>query len=823
MQRTHLTRSRGGALVAALVLAAASIVLSQPSQQAITLLSNSQVETAFVPPAGAPAIARDYREFAGARLGEPTEPEVFTLQFNQATKLTAISASNDFHVSGSTCIEGHAYTGGDRCSVWVVFTPQGPGHRTGKLTVSHTGSAEPFLVPTGGTGFGPVVSFIPAQISTVPGTYPSGTGLLNNPNSLAVDGGDNLYIADTSNNLVRYIDSSGTISTIAGGGTHAAATYSGAASTVSLNLPMTVAVDFFGNAFVADYNNNVVREITIGNYVYPQVGGGTGATTACTVAAPCVGTALSISPPSGLAIDAAGFLFIDSSASGNPHILEDNIWSAHPGVGTVYFDGHTGSTNNFSIAVDAYDDLYRSFFSAAAAGVTAQCYILGQNPAENQSIAGGHTWVVAGTRSCGFSGDGGLASGAEISFQTGGFAFDAAGNFYFADSANDRVRRIDEATGIIHTIAGTGGISYAGDGGPATSAPINQPIGLAVDSHGDVYTTHLVPASSINHALLRQIGPAGALSFPLQGLGTTSPVQTIIVSNTGNNALNFTKINLNTSANAIEFGVDPFTTTCAFPSTLPAGQSCLIGVFFVPQGVGARTGSISFSDNTVTGMNTIQLTGSGGLPAQVYAAPSTLTFPATAVGVTSASLSSTLSNLGGVPFSISGYSFVGGATGDFAQTHTCGATVAGGASCTLNVTFRPTGTGERTTTLVVATSAGQGTVTLIGNSGSAAVVPSSITLDSAANPVIQGRLVTFRSQVTSVSSVAPTGVVQLREGSIVLGQASLSAGSATFTLPRLATGQHTLTAWYLGDSMHAPSESPSISQSVVAPPRPLLP
>ena len=817
MQRTQLTRSWAGILAAVLVLATAPFALAQASQQSITLVSNSKVEAAFVPPAGAPAFAQNYREFTSAKLGKPTEPELFTLQFNQGTKLTSLSASNDFHVSATTCTEGHVYISGDQCSVWVVFTPTGPGHRTGRLTVSHSASVEPFTVPTGGNGYGPVVSFIPALITTVPGTYPSGVGLLNAPAGLTVDGGNDLYIADSGNNLLRYIDSSGVISTVAGGGTNAAPNYFGPATSVRFNIPSAVAVDFFGSAYVADSGNNVVRQVPFSGTVLPAVGSGTGATTHCSVAAPCFPTSVAIYPPSGLAIDSAGNLFVNSISGGSFYMLEDNVWGGvAPALSTVHYHGAGSSGNNASLGIDAYGNLYHGTFSPAIAGFPVECNIIGQSSAYSQGT-GGLTWVVAGSRSCGFSGDGGLAVGAEISNLTGNLAFDAAGNLYFADSNNNRIRRIDEATGIIHTVAGNGATGYSGDGGPATAAPIRQPLGIAVDSLGDVYTTDLVPVSSVNHAVLRKIGPAGALSFPVQGLGTTSPTQTVTVSNTGNAALNFTKINfpVGSNANVSEFSLDPNTTTCAFPSTLPAGQTCYLGVAFSPQGLGARTGSITISDNTATGLNTIQLTGTGAPPAQAVFTPTTLTFPTTSVGITGAAIPSTLSNPGGLPLTITGYSFAGNNTTDFAQTHTCGATVAVGASCTVNVTFTPSATGVRGTTLLVATSAGTAYLTLVGNN-SAAAIPSKVTLASKANPVPIKQAVVLTSQVASKSSTPPTGQLQLKEGSKVLATATLSAGAATFKLTTLPTGTHPLTAWYLGDKLHAPSQSTAINQ-VVAP------
>lgn len=93
------------------------------------------------------------------------------------------------------------------------------------------------------------------------------------------------------------------------------------------------------------------------------------------------------------------------------------------------------------------------------------------------------TTLIAGTGVYGFSGDGGPATAARIA--AGGMAFDSSGNLYFADSINHRVRKIAASTGIITTIAGTG---TAGDTeGPATSAQLTSPRGVAVDAAGNVY------------------------------------------------------------------------------------------------------------------------------------------------------------------------------------------------------------------------------------------------------------------------------------------------------------------------------------------------
>src|SRR5215475_11840805 len=98
-------------------------------------------------------------------------------------------------------------------------------------------------------------------------------------------------------------------------------------------------------------------------------------------------------------------------------------------------------------------------------------------------------WIITtaiGTGDKGFAGDGGPATAALLN---GPFdvAFDAAGNLYFSDTFNQRVRRVDASTGVIATIAGNGEQGYGGDGGPATAASLNEPYGILIDRAGNLF------------------------------------------------------------------------------------------------------------------------------------------------------------------------------------------------------------------------------------------------------------------------------------------------------------------------------------------------
>src|SRR6266852_2526216 len=118
-------------------------------------------------------------------------------------------------------------------------------------------------------------------------------------------------------------------------------------------------------------------------------------------------------------------------------------------------------------------------------------------------------WIITtavGTGDKGFAGDGGPADAALLN---GPFdvAFDAAGNLYFSDTFNNRIRRVDARTGVISTVAGNGDKGYSGDGGPATAAALNEPYGIVLDRAGNIFT-----ADRLNRRVRRIDAAAGIIT-----------------------------------------------------------------------------------------------------------------------------------------------------------------------------------------------------------------------------------------------------------------------------------------------------------------------
>jgi streptogramin lyase len=127
-------------------------------------------------------------------------------------------------------------------------------------------------------------------------------------------------------------------------------------------------------------------------------------------------------------------------------------------------------------------------------------------------FAPGVIQTVVGTGEKGYAGDGGPASQALLN-EPFMCAFDTQGNLYVAEAMNHCVRRIDQGTGIITTVAGTGRQGYTGDGGPATQATMNQPYSLQIDSNGDIYIVDRL------NAVIRKVEAATGLITTVAGTG----------------------------------------------------------------------------------------------------------------------------------------------------------------------------------------------------------------------------------------------------------------------------------------------------------------
>lgn len=299
------------------------------------------------------------------------------------------------------------------------------------------------------------------------------------PTGITIDASGNLYVADYGNNKIRKITPDGTVSTVAGNGT--AGSINETDTLATFNEPTGVAIDAAGNLYVADSGNDLIRAITPAGVVTTLAGGDT-------TGSAINGTGINASffDPVGVAADASGNVYV-ADAGDN---LIRKVTSG--GVVTTFAGNLVSGTSTASAFNNPTDVALDASGNVFVAGYLTNTIF--------KVTSSGAISTFAGTGAIGA--DNGAASAASF-YYPNSVATDAAGNVYVSDGINNLIRKITP-DGTVSTLAGSGTAGAIDSTG--TAASFNDPAGLVVDAAGNVYV-----ADSGNN-LIRKITPAGVVT-----------------------------------------------------------------------------------------------------------------------------------------------------------------------------------------------------------------------------------------------------------------------------------------------------------------------
>lgn len=718
--------------------------------------------------------------------------------------LTGGASGLDFSKgSGSSTCESASVTAGGTCTESVTFTPAYPGLRLGAVELLDGSNHVLGINYLSGVGAGGLDVLSPGNLLTVAGelhTYsPFNDGVLattahlDQPSGVALDGNENVYIADKLHNAVRMVCSSnsasfagtpcahaGYIITIAGNGTLEGGYTgdTGLATAATLNEPSGIAVDGAGNVYIADTTNNVIRKIVAATGIIATVAGDH---TAGYAGETQLATAAELNGPMGVTLDAQGNLYIADTENHRIRRVDAVTGiittAAGNGVGTYSGDGGLATSASIYLPYAVAFDLFGNMYIPDSGNHRVRLVL----------ASDGLISTVAGT---GNPGNGTCTNGnptSEDLKNPSGVALDAASNLYIADTADECIRKTNSTATTMTTIAQSNLSSLVA--GNLVSTAVYAPIGIAVDGRGNVFYADsldmVVDVIQSNLALLDYL-PTPVL----EGEQSAAPLPQI-VENDGYGGAQVTSVTANSADNS---ALDVATTTCVAPPVmgLTQDEDCTINAFFAPSAIGNPLfGNVYVSGNTVNDEN---------LPLDIVLVGDGAAFT---ISLTSAPNPSAFGT--SVAFTATVKAGSGTATGNVTFTDSLN----GGTATTLGTVSL---TGGQAIYNTSALAVGVHTITATyGTDNSPATVPQTVyektstTLTAApASPSTLGTNVVFTANVSALNgagapvagTVTFTDSVATFTGNAVPVTVNGATGTASFTATNLAQGPNVITATF---------------------------
>ncbi len=649
---------------------------------------------------------------------------------------------------------------------------------------------------------------------------PATQATISQPCGLAIDGAGNLYFADSGNAIIRRIDAiSGIITTVAG--TPSAPGYSGdgsAATSAELSSPRGLTFDAAGDLFVADTNNNVIREVAVGTGTISTVAG-TGIAGYSTDGV--LATGAQLNSPWTVSIGADNAFYIADLGNNRVRKVTSGVISTVAGTGNRGFSGDAGAATSAelndptSVILDPAGNLYIADS--------------GNNRVRKVYNDTGYIETLAGNDSEQFSGDTGPANNASL-YAPYALFFGQSGNLFVADTLHNRIRRILASPfALVYPVMRVGktsapqieGLENDGNDSLSVASPVFNNAALNSATTTCVFTTAIAPSALCNLGV----------EFAPTSVGSNVTGSVTLNSNAGNSP---TVINVSGQV----LSVEPTTTSLTSSVNPSILNQSVTFTATVASADPSRSGPVTFLDGTTAICSNVALS-SGSATCTT----STLALGQHNITASYAGDTNNASSVSAVLAQVVKYQ------------PTLVLTVAPNpASVSQNVTMTLTATaptGTPTGTVLFFDGNAQLTSQSLNGSGVATYsttqltparhnlyaqyagdandsagqsnsvdeaitqLSTTTTATSSSSTIFVGAPVTFTATVSNASSSTPTGTVQFMEGSTVLGAATLDgSGHGTLTLSTLSPGTHSIVSSYLGDTDNSGSTSAAFVQTV---------
>jgi sugar lactone lactonase YvrE len=564
--------------------------------------------------------------FPATNVGSSSAPQNLMLQTTTTesiTGFTVLLSQGDKQEYTVGAVTGCAVDGvtsnqaGTICTLSITFKPGYPGLRPVPLqAVTSAGNVN---IALNGLGVAPLAAITPGTISTIAGELsapncnaysgPALQGPICNPSAGAVDAVGNVYVAAFYSNTVDKIDTNGNITVIAGTGAGGLSGVGGPATSATFDRPSDVVIDPAGNIYFAAETAEQIFKIDATTKILTSIAGNgiegySGDNGPATMA--------SFNRPEGLALDPQGNLYVEDqdnnlirkiNTAGIITTVAGNPATINQGLPTYGGDGGPATQAGLALCCQGVYASYDSIFVDPGGNL----YIGDSGHHVVRKVTtDGIIHTIAGNNALGggFSGDGGAATSAQLNWPMG-VATDPAGDVYIADFSNNRIRKIDAATQIITTVIGNG-LTGSPSSGLATQVNLNGPQKIALDGEGNLYVAdtknNLVRETNVSNPTLTFATPTAVGSTD-----TTDGPLAVVISDIGNAPLmveppsSGTNPSVSTSFSLFtgETGACPSVGSSSSAATLGQGSSCTLEVNFAPVTSGSITGSLVLTDNSL--------------------------------------------------------------------------------------------------------------------------------------------------------------------------------------------------------------------------------